>query len=796
MRDIRMTRYGLVVLLLAMLLMPACGSKEEKVASFLARGDRLLNEGDPVRASLEYKNALQMDAKNVPAIMGLARVHLAQNEYQRAYTDLKAALEINRDLDEARIELASLLIMGKAPEQALMELAQLKSPEARRSRVTLLKARGLAAMERYPEAIETLSSMADGDGSKEVQALLALALKKTGAWDSMEAAVQGWRELDPVDTSSYLFLAQYAMERGERDRAARELKSMLEANPGDVERAVLRAQALERIGFTRDAELAFEEIPDRVDVNRARADFWIRQGNRPKALAVLEKLVRSDPADIAATIQLAQVLVDEKQGKSAFQYLDHLLKRDLKKPERERVLLAKATLLAGMGDWKEARHIGEAVLAENQGSTEGHMLLGRILLATQKYGEAEIHLNQAVANRPRDEEAQVLLARSQLINRKETLAGDTLRRALEAKPESNRLRMELVRTCVGRRDYEQAARILDGGLELQPDNIQILKVRGKLELMQGRPSKAMRYFQQIVELRPDLPMGYMEMGQLTMAQSRYDEAQRHFQSALERENGWQSAVPALIRVHLAKGEHKSALNLARDTVEGHSDSPLSHYFLAQVLEETGDPAGAEKSLLKAAALAPQWQEPYSALADLYGQQGRIAQVIEELEQSYKQQPSSPTLMELAALYEFDQRYGDAIRIYRDLLEKTAESPILLNNLAFLYAESARDDTTLAQAGELANRALSMQPENPSFLDTAAWIAYRKGDQNAAWSYIQDALMMAPDNGVHNLHAAIILNERGMRDEAVGHLVRAMREKMDARSEQRALALKAEWKVVN
>ncbi len=80
------------VLLTCLLVLCACGSKEEKVAGFLAHGDRLLAAGDPVKAVLEYKCALQIDVKNVKATLGIGRCYLAEKEFERALGAFQGAL--------------------------------------------------------------------------------------------------------------------------------------------------------------------------------------------------------------------------------------------------------------------------------------------------------------------------------------------------------------------------------------------------------------------------------------------------------------------------------------------------------------------------------------------------------------------------------------------------------------------------------------------------------------------------------------------------------------------------------
>lgn len=160
--NLRWSLWIAVVLVCCTLSMTACSTKEEKVASFISKGDRLLADNDPVRAILEYKNALQIDPKSACATFGLGKAYLKQHEYQRAYSAFKAALEPDAELDESRIEVAWLLAMGKQGEPALLEVAQIRHPEAFQPRLDLIKARALMATERPRDAVDLLLQAPDG----------------------------------------------------------------------------------------------------------------------------------------------------------------------------------------------------------------------------------------------------------------------------------------------------------------------------------------------------------------------------------------------------------------------------------------------------------------------------------------------------------------------------------------------------------------------------------------------------------------------------------------------------------
>lgn len=788
----RSSLWFVVLVVSCTLLLTGCSTKEEKVANFIAKGDRLLAEDDPVRAILEYKNALQIDPKSAPATFKLGKAYLKQHEYQRAYATFKAALELDAEFDESRVEVAWLLAMGKQGEPALLEVAQIRRPEAFQPRVDLIKARALMASERHQDAVNLLLQIPDGAQHKEVQALLLLSYKALGTLDKMREAAARWRALDPADPASYLILGQDASDRGAREEAVEQLHRMIEAANGDPKMLLLQAQFLDRWGFRKEAETAYEGLPPAPEFMMAQADFWLRTGNRDKARTTLETLVASAPRNIQAVVKLAQVRIEDNNLMVASELLDNTIKQELKKPEREQVLLAKATLLARQADWDAARRLCDSILEENQGNMDAHFLLGKILLSTRNPADAEVHLNQVGVARPKDEEVQLLLVRSQALNKKEAMAADTLKRSVEANPESARLRLELANYYLSKGEKDQVARVLEKGLDLQPTNLAMLKAAGKFEARNKHFAKAEAYFRRIIELHPEMPLGYMQMGQLMMARMQFKESVPWFSQALERENGWQNAVPALARSYLLQKEPDKARTLLQNEVARRPDSPLVHFVQGQVLQATGDLPGAETAFLRAAQLAPQWPDAYRGLAEVFLRQGKLDEAVTRFEAACQQKASLPVRMQLATLYELAKRPDDAIRVYQELLKEVDRSPALLNNLAYLYAEHRTDRETLAEAGKLAAQALAQEPENPTLLDTAAWLAYRQGDYEAAWKYAQDALGRAPETGVHNLHAAIILHARGQKEDALDHLQRSLTAQMDHKHRQQAETLKLEW----
>ena len=783
------TRILTVLLCVPFLLyLTGCSSKEEKAARFVTRGDRLIENGDPVRAILQYKNALQIDPKSPAAHLALGKAFLVQKQYQQAYRTLSAALELDPNLDEARLEVATLLSGGQ-PEMALEQISKIVKPEPFETRIAVVTASAHIGLKHYEQAIEVLRTAKDADANAEVQRLLAISLKAVGDFKAMEEAALKASHIEPKATFPYLFLASFAAEHGDKKRAVKELDAMVNANDGETSIALLRARAFEELKMPQEAEDAYEKLPNDSQMLKARAGFYHRQGKIEKAQNVIELILAKDPADVEATLALVAIFQSKGDGADSLGRIEAALKLDIKPADREKLLLTKASIIADKDQKSAAVEICEEVLKQNQGNSEAHLLLGRLLLDGGKYEEAEIHLQQAASARVEDASATILLARSQFFNKKDSLAADTLNNAIRANPANNDLRLEYVRILLIKGDTEQAVTVLDQGLEKQPENPVFLRTRGRVLLTQSQFSKAEQDFSQMVKLTPDSAAGYIELGQLMLAQSKPDKAVDWLKRALSAQNGWESAIPLLVAAYEKKGDYKSGMALVEAEAAKKQASPNAFYSIGQIHAQHRSLPEAEKALARAVQLAPEWSDPHRAMAIVYAAQGKADSAIIEMEKMYHINSSPSNAISLAMLYEQKGRVDDASRLLDELLSKSGGSPSVMNDLAYLYAEYRTDPGDLEKAANLAAQVIAKQPDNPAFMDTAAWVSFKQGDLDAAWYRIQTALSLRPDGGQLNLHAAMIAKTRGETQKASRYLEKALQENLDSVSRKTALDLK-------
>lgn len=119
--------------------------------------------------------------------------------------------------------------------------------------------------------------------------------------------------------------------------------------------------------------------------------------------------------------------------------------------------------------------------------------------------------------------------------------------------------------------------------------------------------------------------------------------------------------------------------------------------------------------------------------------------------------SEPTFigarLSLAAVFEQDNNLDKAIEQYRAILSYAPGDVISLNNLAYHLAV---DKESPAEALPFAERAVAASRDDPTMLDTLAWVLHLLGRDAEALPSIASASSGAPDNPEIRWHFAVIL----------------------------------------
>ncbi len=126
---------------------------------------------------------------------------------------------------------------------------------------------------------------------------------------------------------------------------------------------------------------------------------------------------------------------------------------------------------------------------------------------------------------------------------------------------------------------------------------------------------------------------------------------------------------------------------------------------------------------------------------------------------------------LATVYYATGNMKGAADNYEKALEIKSDSAEALNNLAYLYAEQ---DLNTQKSIELAEKAIEIEPNNASYLDTLGWAHYRAKNYSKALEAIKKADELAPGQGEILLHLGRIYLDINNYTESMRYLKEAFR----------------------
>lgn len=227
----------------------------------------------------------------------------------------------------------------------------------------------------------------------------------------------------------------------------------------------------------------------------------------------------------------------------------------------------------------------------------------------------------------------------------------------------------------------------------------------------------------------------------------------------------------LVQAHLTARRFDRAEVLAREALTRDPDQPRMVRLRAQALLKAGKTAEANKLLEDGVGKAPDSREFLVGLADLYTDQNRIDDALKLLEQARQKFGDDETLtMRVANVYERGGRLPDAERELRKLMAEDPLNANAMNSLSYMLAEHGQK---LAEAVDLAERALKVEPGNPAYLDTFGWALFKQGKVVEAADPLGKAAAILTGNSVIQDHHGDVLAKSGKKAEAIAAWQRAL-----------------------
>jgi Flp pilus assembly protein TadD len=120
------------------------------------------------------------------------------------------------------------------------------------------------------------------------------------------------------------------------------------------------------------------------------------------------------------------------------------------------------------------------------------------------------------------------------------------------------------------------------------------------------------------------------------------------------------------------------------------------------------------------------------------------------------------LFQLGAVLERQKHHDDAEAAFRQALVLEPASAPILNYLGYMNADR---NVRVAEAAEMIERALALDPGNGAYMDSMGWALFRLDRVAEAEKFLRDAVTHEPNAVVFD-HLGDVLQKRGQLGEAV------------------------------
>lgn len=761
------------LLLSAAIFLAGCTDPEQAKAKHLAKGEAYLKDTQFQEATIEFRNAIQIDDNSAVAHWGLARAYEGLERYPEMLEELRKTIAKDQNNLDARIKLGNYYLAGSRGRADVIGEAERLAKEV---------------LQKDPNNIE---------GHILMGSVLFQQNQKDKAFEELNHAVQ----LDPNRIESYLSLAKFQIANKSYDKAEELYKKAISING--------------------NSPLAYTEY-----------GRFLTQSNRSaEAEAMLRKAVEVGPKDKAARFVLASYYFVNRQVDKAEEQYKAMAALEPNKPESQVVL---ADFYAATSRVDDAVRIYQEILSKAPDYLQGRYRLGEILLAKGDTQGANQQIEEALKKDQHDRQALLLRARlraqgGQADGLKSAIAdlNDVLKQEPNSRPalyflaqySYNLGQMDQARSFAAEleKNYPdylpaklmQAQLALSGGDQKSastqatellsrldkaaPDrdnSAQLLReirekaflIRGTAQLQLKNNAESRKDFEAARDTNPNDPLVYNSLALISLADNKQPDAINYFETALKVDGTNFDALNGLLTMYARAKEVDKAHARIDQALASFPNNASLHYLKAQAFGFQHNVPNAEAELKKTLELDSNYLAAYSALGALYINSQQEDRAIAEYQKIIALRPENPMAYTLIGILQ-DQRknYDAAIENYRKALEKDPNSIIAANNLAWLYAVTGKGN--IDEAMKLAQGVVQKNPNIAGFIDTLGWVYYKKSLHTAAVEQLRKAVSIneseaqkanvAPAASYH-YHLGMALKGKGDLGESRRELETAIR----------------------
>ena len=487
----------------------------------------------------------------------------------------------------------------------------------------------------------------------------------------------------------------------------------------------------------------------KVDRHLARGQKFFKAEEYTKAEIEFLNVIRLEPTNAVALRDLG--LSYYQQGRWLRSYL-FLQKAGEISPESNETRLRQATILMGLGGFKDARTHAGAILSRDPANEEALMLFAETAVSTNEISEVSRQLEISRPQAQNKAGFHVALGLVELRQRRTNDAAASFQRALSLNPKSSAAHLALGNLAVLSLDNAQADLHFKKAAEYAPLRSPRRLQYADFKFRSNDPKAAKAFLEDTVKRAPDFVPAYSRLGDIALSERRFDEAAALAAKIVDLDPANYDGMLLSARVGVGKGDSRGALANFERLATTYPRLAQAHYHLGVAYLLNGSPAKASASLQKALSLDPKHTDSTLLLAELNIRQNNAAAAISSLKKLVQEQPQAfQAHLALARAYRAANQPASAVQVYETLTKAFPRDP----QSHFAWGQLLLAQGKKEEARQKFERAVEVSPDFMPALEELTNLDIAAENFPAAQQRIENAVTRNPKAPALHVAAARI-----------------------------------------
>jgi len=577
----------------------------------------------------------------------------------------------------------------------------------------------------------------------------AMALDPTAATIPAELAELFFGENRPVDAQG---AAEQALKVDDTNKQAHRVLGQVHAglagNAPDTRAG--RAQQQEHVTSAIEHLEKSLETPAKltdIDVRALLSRLYVAAEQFDKAIPLLADIVKEAPAWRDGPSLLMEAYAGAGKTREAVTWLEESA------PDNPQLYASLADSYARERRWVDAVSTYDLALKASPRSFDLRVNLAAVLMNTGSRADllrGRDLLREALTMNANDERALLLLSQFE-------------RRAGDAAAAEAAARKVITVNARNPRGYFVLSEALEGQKKFQGV---VDALAPAVAQFRGTANGAFA----LGSLLPHLGFAYQELGQ-------YDKAIQTFEDARKLAPNDGTMIMYLVRAQMAAKNYTAAVDTVRVARVQSPDELRLASLEATALRRGGKVDQGVAAMEEFFRRKQDDPDAYVAMSQVYTDANRGAQAVKVLQDAQSKFPAETGIaFELGTVLDRQRKFAESEAVFRQLLSKEPDNAPALNYFGYMLAERGE---RLNESVDYIKRALAIDPDNGSYLDSIGWAYFRDGKLDLALEHLQRAAQMLATNSLVQDHYADVLFRVGRYDDAIAAWAKALSGDLDA-----------------